>query len=170
MRITTWAEYGLICSLHLARRADEGPVTGRDIAAREKLPGDYVEQILLRLRRAEIVKSVRGARGGYLLARPAEEISVRDVVAASELATFEVHCVSHPVESERCSESHACSIRPVWQLLQKRIDDVLESVRLSDLLSEESVVRAKVGLGARTPRERDAEPALPARGLPVLQA
>jgi Rrf2 family iron-sulfur cluster assembly transcriptional regulator len=46
MRITTWAEYGVICALHLARRTDEGPVTGRDIAARERLPGDYVEQIL----------------------------------------------------------------------------------------------------------------------------
>ena len=51
MRITTWAEYGVICALHLAKRADEGPVTGRDLSAREKLPGDYVEQILLRLRR-----------------------------------------------------------------------------------------------------------------------
>ena len=65
MRITTWAEYGVICALHLARRTDEGPVTGRDIAARERLPGDYVEQILLRLRRAGIVQSTRGAKGGY---------------------------------------------------------------------------------------------------------
>ena len=63
MRITTWAEYGVICALHLARRADEGPVTGRDIATREKLPADYVEQILLRMRRADIVVSTRGAKG-----------------------------------------------------------------------------------------------------------
>ena len=63
MRITTWAEYGLISALHLARRMDDGPVTGRDLAAREKLPADYVEQIMLRLRRAEIVRSTRGARG-----------------------------------------------------------------------------------------------------------
>ena len=64
MRITTWAEYGRICALHLARRVSDGPVTGREIAAREQLPADYVEQILLRLRRADIVKSTRGARGG----------------------------------------------------------------------------------------------------------
>ena len=70
MRITTWAEYGLICALHLARRVDDGPVSGREIAAQEKLPADYVEQILLRLRRADIVQSTRGARGGYTLARP----------------------------------------------------------------------------------------------------
>ena len=52
MRITTWAEYGVICALHLARRAEDGLVSGREIAEREKLPSDYAEQILLRLRRA----------------------------------------------------------------------------------------------------------------------
>ena len=60
MRITTWAEYGLICSLHLARRAGEGPITGREIAAGERLPADYVEQILLRLRRAGLVSEESG--------------------------------------------------------------------------------------------------------------
>ena len=160
MRITTLAEYGVICALHLARRRDEGPITGREIAAAERLPVDYVEQILLRLRRAEIVRSTRGAHGGYALGRPAEEISIRDVIAASEMTTFDLHCVSHPVESERCSASHACSIRPVWLLLQRKIDDVLESVRLADLLHEESEVRELVGLGAvSSPHE--GRPALP---------
>jgi Rrf2 family protein len=146
MRITTWAEYGLICSLHLARRAEEGPVTGREIAARERLPADYVEQILLRLRRAGIVNSTRGARGGYALARPAADISVRDVIAASERTTFDLHCVSHPVDAGRCAESGSCSIRPVWLMLQRKIDDVLESVHLADLLAEEGDVRRRVGL------------------------
>jgi Rrf2 family protein len=146
MRITTWAEYGLICALHLAKRGDDDPVTGREIAAREKLPADYVEQILLRLRRAGIVNSTRGARGGYALARTPAEISVRDVLNASELATFDLHCVSHPVDEERCDASHECSIRPVWMLLQQKIDDVLEGVRLADLLHDEPEVRQRVGL------------------------
>lgn len=146
MRITTWAEYGLICSLHLARRRGEGPVTGRDIAATERLPGDYVEQILLRLRRAGIVSSTRGARGGYVLARDPAGVSVREVVAASEHTTFDLHCVSHPVAADRCSEAQNCSIRPVWIMLQRRIDEVLESVHLSDLMVDESAVRARVGL------------------------
>lgn len=146
MRITTWGEYGLICALHLARRAAEGPVTARDIAARERLPVDYVEQILLRLRRAGIVESTRGAHGGYALASPPAAVSVRAVLAASELATFDLHCVSHPVDGERCAAAHSCSIRPVWQLLQARIDDVLESVRLADLLHDEATVRGRIGL------------------------
>jgi len=150
VRITTWAEYGLICTLHLAKRAGEGPITGREIAAGERLPGDYVEQILLRLRRAGLVNSTRGARGGYSLARPPEEISVREVIAASELGTFDLHCVSHPVGEERCAESQSCSIRPVWVMLQRKIDDVLESVHLGDLLVDERTVRQRVGLPVLT--------------------
>ncbi len=146
MRITTWAEYGVICALHLARRTDEGPVTGRDVATRERLPGDYVEQILLRLRRAGIVQSTRGAKGGYALARPAAEITVREIITAAELVTFDLHCETHPLDSERCAKSCDCSIRPVWMMLQKKIDEVLDSVCLSDLLFGEPEVRQKVGL------------------------
>ena len=167
MRITTLAEYGVICALHLAKRASEGPITGRDLAARERLPVDYVEQILLRLRRADIVRSTRGARGGYELSRGADEISIRAVIAASEMTTFDLHCVSHPVEEERCSASHACSIRPVWELLQQKIDDVLEGIRLSDLLHEESRVRTLVGLEKRSPID-PAETRSGRHMLPVL--
>ena len=163
MRITTLAEYGVICALHLARRVTEGPITGREIADVEQLPPDYVEQILLRLRRAGLIRSTRGARGGYMLARDAESISIRDVIAASETTTFDLHCVSHPVGEERCSSSHNCSIRPVWMLLQRKIDDVLDSVRLSDLLSEEHDVRIRVGLGEASADATDA------RALPILQ-
>lgn len=146
MRITTWAEYGLICALHLARRAGEGPVTGRAIAEQERLPADYVEQILLRMRRAGIVNSTRGARGGYALADTPANTSVRAVIQASELSTFDLHCVSHPVDAIRCADSGNCSIRPVWLLLQQRIDDVLEGVKLSDLLTDEADVGLRIGL------------------------
>jgi Rrf2 family protein len=162
VRITTLAEYGVICALHLARRSAEGPITGREIAEREQLPGDYVEQILLRLRRAGLIRSTRGAHGGYTLAKDASTISIRDVIAASETTTFDLHCVSHPVGEERCSSSHNCSIRPVWMLLQQKIDDVLSGVHLADLLSEEQEVRIRVGLSDAT-MENDP------RALPILQ-
>ncbi|HEY4131746.1 MAG TPA: Rrf2 family transcriptional regulator [Gemmatimonadaceae bacterium] len=165
MRITTLAEYGVICALHLARRAAEGPITGREIAEVERLPADYVEQILLRLRRAGLVRSTRGARGGYALARTSEEISIRDVIEASESTTFDLHCVSHPVEESRCSAAHDCSIRPVWMLLQKKIDAVLDGVHLSDLLAQESVVRSRVGL----PKFKFDEAENDSRALPILQ-
>jgi Rrf2 family protein len=164
VRITTLAEYGVICALHLARRADDGPITGREIAETEQLPADYVEQILLRLRRAGIIRSTRGAHGGYALAKNAAEISIRDVIAASETTTFDLHCISHPVGEERCSSSHNCSIRPVWMLLQRKIDDVLDGVRLADLLSEESEVRVRVGLSDGPMEHADG------RALPILQS
>lgn len=165
MRITTLAEYGVICALHLARRATEGPITGRELAEAEQLPVDYVEQILGRLRRAGLVRSTRGAHGGYELAHPAATISIRAVIEASEETTFDLHCVTHPVAEERCSPSHACSIRPVWMLLQQRIDEVLEGVHLADLLEDESVVRARVGLTDSRPPVGAAHD----RKLPVLQ-
>jgi DNA-binding IscR family transcriptional regulator len=118
------------------------------------------------------VKSTRGARGGYALARSPEAITVRDVIAASELATFELHCVSHPVGEERCSELHDCSIRPVWIMLQRKIDDVLTSVRLADLLAEEPEVRLRVAtrtVGIGTPAPVAVHDDQGRLALPVLQ-
>ena len=148
MRITAWTEYSLIIALHLARRhaAGAGPVAAREIAEVERLPGDYVEQILLRLRRAGLVESVRGAKGGYYLAKESATISVRDIMSASEHQTFEMNCENHQIGADRCNPASACSIRPVWQALQQRVDDLLSSISLSDLMKQESQVVELVGI------------------------
>ncbi|HEV8150872.1 MAG TPA: Rrf2 family transcriptional regulator [Gemmatimonadales bacterium] len=139
MRVTTWTEYSLIIALHLARRGSHGsePVAARELSELERLPADYVEQILLRLRRAGLVESVRGARGGYFLAREAQRITVRDVMAASEHQTFEMNCTTHPVDAERCDPSSSCSIRPVWHALQRRVDEFLSGITLADLIKDQ---------------------------------
>ncbi len=139
MRVTTWTEYSLIIALHLARRGRTGvgPVAARELAEVERLPADYVEQILLRLRRAGLVESVRGARGGYYLAREPQDMTVWDVMTASEHQTFEINCSTHPVDAERCNPANACSIRPVWHALQRRVDDLLSGITLADLLKEQ---------------------------------
>lgn len=150
MRVTTWTEYSLIISLHLAKRGrmGGGPVAARELADAERLPADYVEQILLRLRRAGLVESVRGAKGGYLLARQPSDISVRDVMSASEHQTFEVNCETHQVDAERCSPGSTCSIRPVWHALQQRVDDLLAGISLADLMKEEPRVQELVGISS----------------------
>jgi len=146
MRITTWTEYSLIISIHLARRgaSGSGPVAAREIAEQERLPGDYVEQILLRLRRAGLVESVRGARGGYYLAKEPQLITIRDIMTASEHQTFEMNCEAHPVDAERCAPNSACSIRPVWHALQQRVDDLLASISVADLMKHETQVQELV--------------------------
>jgi Rrf2 family protein len=150
MRVTTWTEYSLIISLHLAKRGrtGSGPVAARELADSERLPADYVEQILLRLRRAGLVESVRGAKGGYYLAKEPSLISVRDVMTASEHQTFEINCETHPVDAERCSPDTGCSIRPVWHALQQRVNDLLASISLADLMKEELPVQELVGISS----------------------
>lgn len=150
MRVTTWTEYSLIISLHLARRGNGQPVAARDISESERLPGDYVEQILLRLRRAGLVESVRGARGGYFLARSPGKISVHDVMTACDHQTFEINCDTHQVDSERCGPGSQCSIRPVWQALRFRVDELLKGVTLADLMQDEAKVQELVGIGVAT--------------------
>ena len=146
MRITTWTEYSLIIAIHLARRgaSGSGPVAAREIAEQERLPGDYVEQILLRLRRAGLVESVRGARGGYYLAKEPQLITIRDIMTASEHQTFEMNCEVHPVDAERCATNSSCSIRPVWFALQQRVDDLLASISVADLMKHETQVQELV--------------------------
>src|SRR6266850_863037 len=104
MRVTTWTEYSLIISIHLAKqgRSGGGPVAARELAESERLPGDYVEQILLRLRRAGLVESVRGAKGGYYLGKEPQVITIRDIMTASEHQTFEMNCETHQVDADRC--------------------------------------------------------------------
>lgn len=150
MRVTTWTEYSLIITIHLARRGNGQPVAARDISDSERLPGDYVEQILLRLRRAGLVESVRGARGGYFLARDPGKISVHDVMTACDHQTFEINCDTHQVDLERCGPGSQCSIRPVWQALRTRVDELLKGVTLADLLQDEAKVQEIVGIGAAT--------------------
>lgn len=149
MRVTTWTEYSLIISIHLAQRraAGTGAVAAREIAETERLPVDYVEQILLRLRRAGIVESIRGARGGYMLSRDPAMMTVYDVMAASDHQTFEINCDHKPVDAERCAPTSQCSIRPVWGELQNRIDGFLRGVTIADLMQPEQRVQEMVTLG-----------------------
>ncbi len=149
MRVTTWTEYSLIISIHLAKRGrtSPSPVAARELADAERLPPDYVEQILLRLRRAGLVESVRGARGGYMPRPPAgrhlgarRHAGVRAPDLRDELR--------HPPGGRGALRGRVtqCSIRPIWFALQHRIDDFLAGVSLADLLRDEAQVQELVTL------------------------
>jgi Rrf2 family protein len=149
MRVTTWTEYSLIIVLHLAQRGSDGEalVAARELSEKERLPGDFVEQILLKLRRAGIVSSVRGAKGGYRLAKAPAAITVHEVMSASERQMFEANCDHHKIDGIRCDPGTQCAIRPVWRELHHRIDGFLRSVTIADLMHSEPAVQELVSLG-----------------------
>lgn len=124
-------------------------MSARDVAEIEGLPADYVEQILLKLRRAGLVNSVRGAKGGYFLARQPAAVSVRDVIEATEDRTFEVNCDLRQVDPERCRAGSECTIRPVWRAVERQVDELLGSVSLEDLTRPEAEVEEMLAAAVR---------------------
>ena len=111
MRITKWGEYGILCTIFLAKMMEEEvSVTAQDIAKTQSIPLQYTHQILQRLRKGEIVESVRGPKGGYKLSRIPSEINLRQVLEASEGTTFEVICDSSPPYGDKCGQEHHCAL------------------------------------------------------------
>ena len=136
MHITQWGEYGVHCCAYLAKRHAQGVATvpASEIAESQQLPLDYAQQILQRLRRTELVKSVRGPQGGYALGRPANEITLYDILLAAEGDTFEVICDNKPIGQARCEPNGDCNLRPVWRALREHVNEFLGKHSLQDLI------------------------------------
>jgi Rrf2 family protein len=113
---------------------NDKPVAIKEITKKEDLPQDYVEQILMRLRRKGIIKSIRGAQGGYLLAQKPSQISVKDVLEALEGDTFEIVCERKSGLENFCTHDYHCRIKALWVDLKKNIDKVLSKAKLSMFL------------------------------------
>lgn len=125
MFVTTWAKYGVIVCKALARNFDANkPMPSRAISEAENLPADYTEQILLRLRRAGVVNSLRGAKGGYMLAKSPAEISLLSIFSAFEPDNFTV-----PSDTD-------ARVVPVMARLQTTVCAALAAVTLADALAE----------------------------------
>jgi len=135
MRITQWGEYGIHFSAFLARREREGAATtgAAEIAKSQGIDLQYAQQILQRLRRGGIVDSVRGPAGGYHLCRPANLITLGDVLVATEGETFEVICDAKPINGERCGASSQCGLRSLWHELKDHVDEFLRKYTVEEL-------------------------------------
>jgi Rrf2 family protein len=129
VRITARVDYGVRAAIELAA-AERPPVKGETLAARQHIPGKYLENILADLRRAGLVASQRGADGGYRLARAADTISVADIIRAVEGPLADVH--GTPPE-ELDYEGPAASLQKVWIATRAALRGVLEEVSLADL-------------------------------------
>ncbi|MDQ6750600.1 MAG: Rrf2 family transcriptional regulator [Actinomycetota bacterium] len=138
---STRAEYGVRVMVELARRGGEDPVSLGEIADGDGLPLAYLEHLAARLRKAGLVQSRRGARGGYLLARPASEISMAEVVQALEGSIAPIECISegadgHLVCTREAETDHVCPTKLLWTRVQGSIVRTLQDTKLSDLVRD----------------------------------
>jgi Rrf2 family protein len=138
MRITTQGDYALRCLLNIARNGVSGPVAISRISEQERLPVDYIEHLLLKLRRKKLIRSVRGVKGGYVLNGGPSQISVKHVLQAVEGSCFEVICERKSRTKKRVCQ-HAdreCVLRSMWQGLKSEVDHFLERYTLASLMAE----------------------------------
>ncbi len=144
MKVTAQEEYGLRSILQLARHYGEEPLAGRTIAELEGLSVDYVTKLLMSLRKANLVQSIRGIKGGFTITREPGSISVGEVMIAlsSEegivLTSPDSHlCDQFSGQLEACIHLGSCGIRPIWKILSRYISRMLDQISLLELLQDE---------------------------------
>lgn len=159
MRLTTKGRFAVTAMLDLAMRDVNGPVTLAGISERQGISLSYLEQLFGKLRRAELVDSVRGPGGGYCLARLVEDITVADIIIAVDEPLDATQCGGH----ENCHDNHRCMTHDLWTDLNKTIFAYLANVSLASLVvkqraKETAVVQDRRRVAA--PAQDGAAPAL----------
>ncbi|MFH1597225.1 MAG: RrF2 family transcriptional regulator [Pseudomonadota bacterium] len=141
MKLSTRSRYGTRLMLDMAQNYQGGPLHLTSIANRQGISVKYLEQIIIPLKKAHYVKSVRGPKGGHALARPPEEITVGEIVALLENSVSLVKCSERP---ESCDRSENCVTRHIWREAAGAMFAKLNSITLADLLK---ISEAKSGAG-----------------------
>jgi Rrf2 family protein len=142
MKLSTRSRYGvrLMTCLACANNGDK-PVLLKDIAAAEEISEKYLSLIVIPLRAAGLIKSQRGARGGYNLARDPDKISLQSIIEAIEGEIYLVHCIK---QSSGCNRSATCPTRDIWNILRNKIADTLNGITLAELAKIKNDKLAKV--------------------------
>ena len=151
MMFSTKAEYGVRVMVELARRSDGEPIPLAEIAANDGLPLAYLEHLVARLRKAGLVDSRRGSRGGYLLARPAAQITMAEVVEALEGSIAPIECISEAADgsivcARESGSDHACPTKLLWTRVRFSIVNTLRETTLADLLVTPPLAAGGTGL------------------------
>jgi Rrf2 family transcriptional regulator, iron-sulfur cluster assembly transcription factor len=133
MRLTTKGRFAVTAMLDLALRQENGPVTLSGVAERQRISLSYLEQLFGKLRRQELVASVRGPGGGYCLARDARSISVAQIIIAVDEPLDATQCGG----KENCLDEHRCMTHDLWSSLSQRMFDYLDSVNLHELMVQQ---------------------------------
>jgi Rrf2 family protein len=130
MKLTMKGDYGLRAMLDLAAYYGQGPIESADIASRQCVPVQYLDQILMTLRKEGLVKSVRGPKGGHMLARPPAQITMAQVLQAIEGYVPPMECLPNP---GFCQLSPGCALREVWQRVDEMTQQLLTSTTIEEL-------------------------------------
>lgn len=137
MKLSTKSEYGLRAMLNIAMNGSGGATSILDISKEEGISVAYLEQLLNKLRREGLIESIRGPKGGYVISKDTDEITVGNIVKTLEGSLYTVHCVSTQKGAhDACKKSKGCVPKLVWLKLAKTIGDCLESITLKDLCAE----------------------------------
>ena len=139
MKLSTKARYGLRAVLDLAEHYGSGPVQAKLIAQRQEISPKYLEHLLAVLKARGIVRVVRGARGGYELARPPQDIALGEVVRGLEGSLYLVECVQDP---NVCPRTPTCIAREVWQQMKEALEQILDNTSIGDLVAKQQSKRA----------------------------
>ncbi|HHV77257.1 MAG TPA: Rrf2 family transcriptional regulator [Syntrophothermus lipocalidus] len=135
MKMSTKGRYGLRAMLDMAIHQNEGPIAVHSIAERQGLSDRYLEQLMVPLKKAGLVKSVRGPQGGYVLAKEPKDITVGEIIRTLEGPIAPVDCVSEDYPEE-CERAEYCVTRLIWSKVRDSIAEVLDSFSLEDLVQE----------------------------------
>lgn len=141
MRLSTKAQYAVRAMVRLSLENPETPVSSKTLADLEGISLTFLEQILSKLRKGDIVRSVRGPGGGFVLARPADAIRVDEIIETVEEPLMPVACMD---DAGNCQCEELCFTHTVWAGLGKRIKHFLSSITLAELSREASMIRQGV--------------------------
>jgi len=143
IRLSRVTDYGIVVMARLASGEDAGAESARELAEDTHLPAPMVSKILKSLAREGLLVSQRGAKGGYSLARPADEITAAEMIAALEGPIGLVECTMHPGQ---CPQESSCHVREPWQRINDAVRLALENVTLADLANEGALAPPTVPL------------------------
>lgn len=135
MKLTSKGRYAVTAMLDVALHSRKGPVSLADISERQEISLSYLEQLFSRLRRQELVQSVRGPGGGYKLGRSPEDIAVGEVIQAVDESVDATRCQGH----SDCQGGERCLTHSLWQDLSERISLFLNSITLGELMAKQDV-------------------------------
>ena len=146
MRLTTKGRFAVTAMLDLALHANDGPVTLANISERQKISLSYLEQLFGRLRRNELVQSVRGPGGGYNLAKPAAQLNVADIIVAVEEQLDSRQCEGR----EPCMGEKRCMTHDLWESLNDTVLSFLAGVTLADLVQKQNKQKTQTITGPKS--------------------